>query len=380
MFSTRYVSLLPIFLNEFSFFNFRADSSTSNPRPSRAMNASKVVSMKNLLCVVLGLIASLVCDARGSDVSCAQESDVIGFCACVCSPMDKFIYDVNRCVGECVQLLISDEEDDVMGNEFLENDISPGEKRKSSFVRIGRSADPALMRRTSSFVRIGKSLQQQQQEDSPFSFDDDVSKRASSFVRIGKSTNYPRFLFKRPSSFVRIGQKSVSAPASRRASSFVRIGKSVGQSLDDVSDKRASSFVRIGKSLAEEEAAKRASSFVRIGKSSEAQHLREQLMRVEGLAADDKRASSFVRIGKSLRDGEEPDQVIDNIGLYPASGEAGDSEKRGTSSFVRIGRNSAGGKRVSSFVRIGKRSAQPAADSDAAALDDAAHNGDVSMR
>ena len=341
--------------------------------PSK-MNPSNLLPIKNLLCVILALIAT---DSHASEVDkCALQSDVTGFCTCVCSYIEEYAEDFSRCELGCKQLL-------KMDGEKEENDV---DKRKSSFVRIGRSAGSPLMRRASSFVRIGKSLSSQGIPSASASelqgYTDDVDKRASSFVRIGKSSTYPRYLFKRPSSFVRIGKKSMGAPAARRASSFVRIGKSVGQPLDDV-NKRKSSFVRIGKSEMENEAAKRAaSSFVRIGKSNEAEALRQHFMtsQIDGLADDGemKRASNFVRIGKSQQE-EEGEADLHNFELFPVGDDAGESFEGGSdekraSSFVRIGKsgNSFGGKRVSSFVRIGKRSAtQP----EAAAVED-----DVRMR
>lgn len=97
---------------------------------------------------------------------------------------------------------------------------------------------------------------------------------------------------------------------------------------------------------------KRASSFIRIGRHRQLQQQQQQLpfgsqfMNHRGYIFDDdvdngfqrKRMSSFVRIGKRLADlSDEQDRVldVDETGLLQPSSS---SDKRATSSFVRIGR------------------------------------------
>ena len=203
-------------------------------------------------------------------------------------------------------------------------------KQRSHFLRIGRSVDNNFEgsmaddddaldkeKRMSSFVRIGKSGQGIGSQD--------YNRRASSFVRIGKSDPA-----KRLSSFVRIGKKSSDGDVQGMETDLTDDEKAMENSLED---KYYNDYVDLYKQP------KRASSFVRIGKKDD---IDDHTMA--------KRPSSFVRIGRN------PDEVFD------------DGNKRGTSSFVRIGRggpfsrNAKGGrKRYSSFVRIGKRDDEPEA-------------------
>ena len=115
-------------------------------------------------------------------------------------------------------------------------------KRTSSFVRIGKKSDDDVMtddagsydsaaaaydpytlyedlyssnnmmpgqKRASNFVRIGKSFGDEQADDVIPEMGADAAKRASSFVRIGKSS--PTYGDKRMSNFVRIGKRSPDA-------------------------------------------------------------------------------------------------------------------------------------------------------------------------
>lgn len=116
----------------------------------------------------------------------------------------------------------------------IETGVFPAaEKRASAFVRIGRPSP--VGRRTSSFIRIGKSA-------SPVEVEAD--KRKDSFVRIGRA-----------SAFVRIGRGGAADEENpKRASSFVRIGKSskpedsaVEVETTGDSKRASSSFVRIGR-------------------------------------------------------------------------------------------------------------------------------------
>lgn len=214
-------------------------------------------------------------------------------------------------------------------SDAVGDDVLP--KRKSSFVRIGKSLEEYPGKRLSSFVRIGRNILP----------NTDANKRMSSFVRIGKRSRLSGSgAEKRLSSFVRIGRSGENVV--KRLSSFVRIGKGV---QDGDVDKRPSSFVRIGKNKedlgAADDLQKRHSSFVRIGKGS-------------GNAGDtpeteEKRISSFVRIGKS-ENGIHDDEAASDYGTVKRK-----------SSFVRIGKGYPGldmtneaAKRASSFVRIGK--------------------------
>jgi len=73
------------------------------------------------------------------------------------------------------------------------------DKRKSSYVRFGRSgaeADVAPEKRKSSYVRFGRS-------DPSTEFD--MDKRKSAFVRFGRSGDQPEAMDKRKSSYIRFG-------------------------------------------------------------------------------------------------------------------------------------------------------------------------------
>jgi len=76
------------------------------------------------------------------------------------------------------------------------------EKRKSSYVRFGRSNGGAEVdapeKRKSSYVRFGRS-------DPSAEFD--MEKRKSAFVRFGRSGDQPESMDKRKSSYIRFGKK-----------------------------------------------------------------------------------------------------------------------------------------------------------------------------
>jgi len=130
------------------------------------------------------------------------------------------------CIDACQREIETESEIEAVG-------IPAGDKRASAFVRIGR---PAMKHRSSSFIRIGK-------KEIPVDVLDE-NKRKDSFVRIGRA-----------SAFVRIGRGGQPANMDdlKRASSFVRIGKSSETQDSPIevettgNSKRSSAFVRIGR-------------------------------------------------------------------------------------------------------------------------------------
>src|SRR6218665_1194773 len=284
-------------------------------------------------------------------------------------------------------------------NLFLSDrqSTSDGQKRVSSFVRIGRASHSVNGRQDGPFTLLGSLIEEEEVSGDPILelenktpcfvcesgealMEEPERKRVSSFVRIGRSLsdlhgNRAQGYFhskhneggvKRVSSFVRIGRPHLDE-GEKGVGPLLDVGKSqskvgnipslanrVRKSLTENAKKRSSSFVRIGKSPLDEEE-KRASSFVRVGKSplDDEEKRASSFVRIGKSPLDDeeKRASSFVRIGKS-----SVDELDKRASSFVRIGKSlSDEENKRSSSFVRIGKSPLyEDKRASSFVRIGK--------------------------
>ena len=181
------------------------------------VRSSKAVNMATgmRITAALSLVLVLVSQSRVFSAQLPVSLPVPVACFERCPPGD------DDCIDVCQRQIESETR-----GEFP---AGGAEKRASAFVRIGR---PALDRRTSSFIRIGK-------REGPV--DGFVDKRKDSFVRIGRA-----------SAFVRIG-RGRNDDTRKRTSSFVRIGKSSDPAdspieVDTTGKKRmSSSFVRIGR-------------------------------------------------------------------------------------------------------------------------------------
>uniref|UniRef100_A0A0N5C5X6 FMRFamide n=1 Tax=Strongyloides papillosus TaxID=174720 RepID=A0A0N5C5X6_STREA len=97
-------------------------------------------------------------------------------------------------------------------------------KRKSAYMRFGRSDPEVVEKRKSAYMRFGKrSMGSEEIGDDAFTQDNGIEKRKSAYMRFGK----------RKSAYMRFGKRDVneegdvefSSPYEKRKSAYMRFGK-----------------------------------------------------------------------------------------------------------------------------------------------------------